>query len=100
MMSNMDRTLLYLEAWEKFGAMAQLDMLIEEMAELTQAILKARRDGRWVSTEVVKEYVDVKICIEQLELKIGGEGLSQLVATTRDEKLERLDKLVNPRVQS
>lgn len=98
MMSNADRTLLYLEAWEKFGAMAQLDMLIEEMAELTKAILKARRDGRWVSRDVVCEYVDVKICIEQLELKIGETGLSVLAATTRDEKLKRLEGLVNRNV--
>lgn len=95
MMSNADRTLLYLEAWEKWGAMAQLDKLIEEMAELTKAILKARQDGRWVSVEVAKEYVDVKICIEQLELKLGEVGLSGIIANERDEKLQRLNKMVN-----
>lgn len=53
---------------DKYGEPEQLDVLIEEMAELTKAILRARRSGDMLSPEMIEEMVDVEISLEQLKL--------------------------------
>lgn len=55
-----------LKAW---GLQAQLDMVIEEMAELTKAIIKYRRGkDRCVDLlNVLREGIDVQIMVMQLE---------------------------------
>ena len=40
-----DREAVYRESIEQYGVSAQVDMAIEEMAELTKALLKFRRFG-------------------------------------------------------
>ena len=50
-------------ALNKFGEANQKDMAIEEMAELTQALLKERR-GR--ESNVAEEIADVKVVLDQL----------------------------------
>ena len=52
-----------LKAW---GVQAQLDMMIEEMAELTKAIIKYRR-GIGDKLDLLREGVDVQIMVMQLE---------------------------------
>lgn len=61
---------LYREAWRLWGANAQMDVLIEEMAELTQAIIKARRRDQIWSEEIFEEIADVLICLEQVETRM------------------------------
>ena len=53
------------EAVEIFGKEAQVDMMIEEMAELTKALLNERR-GR--ENNVAEEIADVLIMIEQMKI--------------------------------
>ena len=52
-----------LKAW---GVQAQLDMMIEEMAELTKAIIKYRR-GIGDKLDLLREGVDVQLMTMQLE---------------------------------
>lgn len=70
MSDSMKKEELYKEAWRLWGADMQLDILIEEMAELTQAILKARRYTVTWSRAVLEEIADVSICLEQVETRL------------------------------
>lgn len=59
----------------KYGDSAQIDMAIEEMAELTKALLKHRRANRFdqydmdkVRNNVNEEIADVLIMLEQIQM--------------------------------
>jgi NTP pyrophosphatase (non-canonical NTP hydrolase) len=69
-MESHDENKIYIEAWDRWGADTQIDILIEEMAELTQALLKARRRGAIFSNDVYGELADVLICLKQIELQL------------------------------
>jgi NTP pyrophosphatase (non-canonical NTP hydrolase) len=104
MMDEIDRTQLYNTVWRHWGADTQLDIFIEEMAELTQAIIKARRHSDTPYTEsFMEELADVCICIEQLKTRmrriprasknhiVGDNGNDwDTVMEFKAEKLERL----------
>jgi hypothetical protein len=66
----MEKSELYNEAWRLWGGDMQLDILIEEMAELTQAIIKTRRHNVTWSHAVFEEIADVLICLEQVETRL------------------------------
>ena len=68
-----------------YGRQAQLDMAIEECAELINAIQKHRR-GRVGDKDVIDEIADVRIMTEQLALIFGEEE----VEARRQFKLARL----------
>lgn len=57
-------------ALDLWGSPTQIDILIEEMSELTHALLKARRSEsvNGLSWDVLEELVDVEICLAQLHL--------------------------------
>lgn len=103
MMDDHDREQLYTTAWKHWGAEKQINMIIEEMAEFTQAILKTRRNGVTYSYSFFEEFADVLICLEQLEtvLKtspIGSEEglLWDQVMEIKERKLKRLqDRLLD-----
>lgn len=61
---------IYNEAWLLWGGDMQLDILIEEMAELTQAIIKTRRHSVTWSHAVFEELADVLICLEQVKTQL------------------------------
>ena len=61
---------LYKEAWRIYGGEMQLDILIEEMAELTKAIIKSRRYNTTWSHQVLEEIADVTICLEQVNTRL------------------------------
>lgn len=98
MMKLKERFILYEDAWKKFGAESQMDMLIEEMAELTQAILKTRRNGVVFSHSILEEFADVQICMEQIGERMNKLGLSQDFRSAKNLKLEYLKSLVYPDV--
>ena len=77
-------------ALKEWGSDFQLDMVIEECAELIDAIQKWRRH-RIDSVKVLEEAVDVELCLGQLKLILDAPVLFELV---RKEKLERLDQLL------
>lgn len=74
-------------AINKFGAYHQLDMLIEEMAELTQSISKFKRDK---IHNVEEEVADVEIMLEQLRLMNDLFDI-KVIDEIKEEKLLRLE---------
>lgn len=56
---------VYKEAVQTFGINSRVDLCIEEMAELTQALCKFKRG---LTHNVEEEMVDVEIMLEQLRL--------------------------------
>ena len=79
------------QAQAKWGQEAQLNMVIEECAELIDAIQKYRR-GRVDFAKVVEEGVDVELMIEQLEVIMEEPVLWRSI---RDDKLDRLQGMLN-----
>ena len=90
-MTDSEREILGL-AIERYGAEAQTDMAIEEMSELTKALLKHRRayknfkavPGKYITENVLEEMADVQIMLDQLYM-IFGEPIIM-----RNRKIERL----------
>jgi NTP pyrophosphatase (non-canonical NTP hydrolase) len=76
-------------ALEKWGIDKQTDMMIEEMSELTKALLKVRR-GESLDN-VIDELADVSIVLEQMTIFFGKE----LVENQKKVKLERLKRRID-----
>lgn len=74
-------------AVEKFGPESQINMAIEECAELINALCKFRRE-RVGTFDVVTEIADVQIMCEQLAYMFG----EKTVVDERQRKIERLQK--------
>ena len=89
-MEEIETKTLYDWAWKHWGSDAQIDVLIEEMAELTQALLKSRRNGVVFSFSVIEEIADVEICMEQIRQKIAEIGSQVPLETIKRKKLIRL----------
>jgi phosphoribosyl-ATP pyrophosphohydrolase len=78
--------MIHQTAISHFGADHQLDKLIEEMAELTQAIIK-RTQGH--EHNIAEEIADVQIVLDQLKL-LHPDWISW-----QQVKLSRLENLIN-----
>ena len=78
--------LIYQEALDKWGHASQLDMLVEECAELIASVNRLRR-GRTRTDAVIEELADVEILLGQMRLifdpaeidKIKRKKLTRLV---------------------
>ena len=86
----MNKTELLKRAINTYGVQAQKDMMIEEMSELTIAILKERRVTGLFDREIVRENIreemaDVQIMLDQMRI-IYGDCLEW-----HDRKLQRLN---------
>ena len=75
---------LYEEALSLWGKDAQIDMIVEECAELILAIQKFRRSGD--ASGVIEELADVQIMLEQANLIFSRKSISK----TYKDKLLRL----------
>lgn len=85
-----DNNPIYKQAIDTFGVIPQVDMLIEEMAELTQALLKWRLAKLGAYENIHEEVADVEIMLAQIKT-----GLNEsLIAKYKGEKLDRLEKLI------
>lgn len=62
----MNRSFIYKKAVSIWGAPAQLDMVVEECAELIQAINKFKREKKDSRDNLLEEIADVEIMIGQL----------------------------------
>jgi len=88
---------LYEKALEKWGADSQVDMLIEEMAELTQVLLHIRRENRDVTVEELSdEIADVEIMLEQVKVITSCD---YLVEASFEKKLKKLKKYLKAEKQ-
>jgi NTP pyrophosphatase (non-canonical NTP hydrolase) len=81
-------------AVEKWGVDSQVTMAIEEMAELTKALCKMKRqDYAWGTdrtrpawNNMAEEIADVYLCLAQLEYMFE-------ITRTEDRKQDKLDRL-------
>lgn len=80
---------IYDQAISQYGINAQVDMLIEEMAELMMALLHDRR-GR--KSNIPEEIADVQIMLEQI---IQFFGIENAVKEQKDRKIMRLSERLN-----
>lgn len=77
MMGAGERYALLTRAVKTYGQDAQMDMAVEEMAELTKALCKVKRAAPGCETaaavsNVFEEIADVQIMLDQLRIIFGG----------------------------
>lgn len=77
---------IYRIALDKWGADAQILMVMEEMAELQKELCKNRR-GRENASYIAEEIADVEIMLEQMKLLFEAD---ELVKEFKGAKLRRL----------
>ena len=87
----MNKEKIYKKAIGKYGVAAQLDMVIEEMSELTKEICKIkRRKGNYMN--LVEKIADVETMLEQL--KMICQIRTNDIHGMKYQKLERLKELI------
>ena len=79
------------DAIKQWGFYAQVNIAIEEMAELTVALEHFRR-GRATMEDVQTEIADVTICCLQLVQMFGEEGCNNQFAYKLDRLKQRLEE--------
>lgn len=97
------------EAINKYGANNQLDMVIEECAELIKAINKVKRNDLLADNfimspindkqitvlfDLTSEIADVEIMIQQIKLMLP-ETFNQAIKISKERKIERLNNRLN-----
>lgn len=92
MMDAKARRALLEHAIRLYGEPAQMDMAVEEIAELTKAICKVKRascaaEAAAALENAVEEMADVQIMLDQLRIIFG-----RSTAEAEEYKLERLKK--------
>jgi NTP pyrophosphatase (non-canonical NTP hydrolase) len=76
-------------AVRKYGVDAQDDIAIEEMSELTKAIIKNRRYKTFATLEsIYEELADVYIMLEQIMMSLDKDRVQSYI----NSKLERLNE--------
>ena len=81
-------------ALDTYGFQNQSDILIEEMAELTKAIIKYRRystDKEYL--DMCEEIVDVSIMLQQMLFATYGKHFDDIVKSKIDRLAKRLDAI-------
>lgn len=95
MMDERERRNIMIRAIQHYGETAQIDMAIEEMAELTKALCKVKRAATGAESaaavaNVIEETADVQIMLDQLRL-IFARSTDEI----EEEKLRRLLTRIN-----
>lgn len=84
-----DRLDIYNKASEVWGKALQIDLCVEELAELIQALCKLKRGKS--GEKVIEELADVYIMLEQIRFLLNSDQeIEQMIAY----KLSRLKKRV------
>lgn len=89
-MNNQELCKIYRQAIKRYGVEAQTKMAVEEMAELTNALMKLSR-GRVSDVAVIEEIADVVIMSTQLAIIFGEKQVLKEI----DLKTERLRQRLN-----
>ena len=96
MVLTKDKIEIYKETLKQWGMDAQINMAIEEMAELISALQHLRRQESWghqaTLSEVTEEIADVEIMMEQLKYMFDINSLA--IFEIKEKKLNRLKKLL------
>lgn len=100
MMDERERRDIMLRAIHRYGEAAQIDMAVEEMAELTKALCKVKRATPGATTtaaiaNVIEEIAGVQIMLDQLRL-IFARSTDEV----EEEKLRRLLGRLNSYAES
>lgn len=90
-------------AIKTYGEQMQMDILIEEMAELTKELIKTKRrawrdDGKYhLDRRVFEEFVDVRIVLDQMELLLRAHmgGDDEYFKQYEEQRLKVLNELLN-----
>lgn len=90
-MTKEQERIIEMAALKTYGRESQVDMMIEEMSELTKALFKIRRgesNGAYFRYHgnVCEELADVEIMVEQMKILYGEKS----VAEWKEAKLKRL----------
>jgi len=88
----MKRKQIYNKALQKWGFNAQSIMLMEECAELIQAVSKLHRTGN--PNAMYEEIADVQIMIEQM-VEFYGEVAEEEITKHYEGKINRLEERLN-----
>lgn len=87
-MNTIERNNLLKQAIEEWGSNSQMDMVIEECAELIKAINKFKRSPSAANmNELCGEVADVEIMCQQVRLMVNKDALIDKI---KEEKLDRL----------
>ena len=86
----MEKQEIYKQAIAQYGVEPQRKMAIEEMAELTNALMKFD-SGRNTVEDIVEEIADVTIMMQQLAIIYGQKAVDLQI----DYKTARLAKRLN-----
>lgn len=78
-----------------YGFSNQLQMLVEEMAELTQAICKYKRyndatNRIAVIENLIEEMADVEVVLTQVKMIVGNDDVEKRIAEKVERQLERI----------
>lgn len=85
---------IYRQAVERFGPAHQINKAVEELGELTQALMRYQ-NGEPVIGNVAEEIADVEIMIEQVKI-ILGERYESYLELKKAEKIGKLARyLIN-----
>jgi len=92
-----EKAKIYQEALNQWGSDAQINMAIEEMAELISALQHYRREKTWghhaTVEDIADEVADVEVMMEQLKFMFNLDSL--YLFQIKEKKLARLKKLLN-----
>lgn len=88
MMRNVE---IYKQAITVYGETKQMDMMIEEMSELTQAICKYKRKGDVAVPNLMEEIADVWVMLNQMLYMFNR----QEVLKIKNEKLNKLKNMLD-----
>jgi len=89
---NVNAQVVCKNAIDKWGKEKQLDMAIEELSELTKAIVKYRRHGYvpvW-RIKVLEEVADVELMCEQIVMLLSKEAEFNRIFANKVENLENI----------
>lgn len=86
----MNGNLYFKKAIETWGNESQIELMIEEMSELTQAIQKNKR-GKDNLDNIHEEIADVSLMIEQMNMIFDKSEINKW----KELKIERLKKRLN-----
>lgn len=90
-MTKKEQTQILERAIKKYGDLAQIDMLVEECAELIVAVNHYKRDRVHALSDLLSEIADVEIMLTQMKMIFNNYTINELVKFKIYRLKKRLD---------